>query len=340
MQARNTLFFLAFSVSLILKPTLVKAQTAPSLLLGPDSESLRVIPGQKQIDSAAEKTLGVDDPYADLVIEYIPGSNAAPGFTDPQTTLGIPERFTGEGVFPSAVTVFNSAFGTDEIVSIGEGGSLTVRFSTPVTDDPDNLFGIDLIVFGNALFAFAGLGVGDPAGLFSEPTSIEISPDGENWCTVPGPQADDLFPTEGYQDLTDPFATSPGIVESIFTRPVDPGLTLGHFSGLSYAQVLALYRGSGGGAGVDIGSLGLSEISFVRINNPVGSGVTPEIDGFSDAAPRRPGDVDLDGVVNTADLLQLLTHWGVVMPGDAPADFNNDGVVSVVDLLTLLTHWG
>ena len=178
------------------------------------------------------------------------------------------------------------------------------------------------MVFGNSLFAFGGSGVGDPAGLFSEPGIIEVSVDGVAWLSVIDAQADDLFPTEGYRDLTDPFATSPGSVESDFTQPVDPTLSLADFSGLTYAQVLEIYNGSGGGAGIDIGALGLSEISFVRISNPEGSGVTPEIDGFADVSPRIPGDVDLDGLVNVTDLLKLLGAWGTRAPGDAPADFS------------------
>lgn len=301
---------------------------------GTDHPDFRML----QLSSWLAKS-GIDDPYADQVISYNSGTNAATGFVDPLTALGIPERFTGEGIFPSAVTVFNSPFGTDEIVSIGEGGSLTIQFNTPVTDDPDNLFGIDLLVFGNAMFTFGGSGVGNPAGLFSEPGIIEVSVDGTTWFAVADALADDLFPTEGYRDLTDPFATTPGSVESNFTQPVDPALSLADFSGLTYAQVLEIYNGSGGGAGVDIGALGLSEISFVRISNPEGSGITPEIDGFADVSPRIPGDVDLDGMVNVTDLLKLLAAWGARAPGDAPADFNHDGLVNVTDLLTLLGNW-
>ena len=146
-----------------------------------------------------------DDPWADEVISYDEGSNPAAGFTTPGTALGPPERFTGEGVFPGAVTVFNSPFGTDEIVSVGEGGALVVRFDTPIADDPDNPYGIDLLVFGNALFVYDGAGVGNPAGLFSDPGLIDISADGITWVAVPGVAADDLFPTEGYLDLADPF---------------------------------------------------------------------------------------------------------------------------------------
>ncbi|MEE8117328.1 MAG: hypothetical protein V3T28_09485, partial [Gemmatimonadales bacterium] len=49
----------------------------------------------------AVPALAADDPYADQFISYDEGANPAPGFTDPTTSLGSPERFTGEGVFPS-----------------------------------------------------------------------------------------------------------------------------------------------------------------------------------------------------------------------------------------------
>ena len=78
----------------------------------------------------------------------------------------------------------------------------------------------------------------------------------------------------------------------------------------------------------------------MRISNPVGSGVTPEIDAASDVAPRTPGDVDFSGTVNVTDLLALLGAWGVVGPGTPPADFDNNRLVNVTDLLILLGGWG
>jgi len=290
------------------------------------------------LTTAAPSARG-DDPWADQIVAYDAGLGAAPGYADASTTLGHPERFTGEGVFPGAVTAFNSAFGTDEIVSIGEGGMLEVRFDTPVLDDSDNPYGIDLLIFGNALFVFDGAGVGNPAGLFADPASIEVSADGLMWFNVPGVFADDLFPTEGYLDLTDPFATAPGLVESDFTRPVDPALSLDDFAGLTYAQVLSRYRGSGGGAGVDLASVGLPAISHVRITVPADAGFNAEIDAFADVAPRMPGDADLDGIINVTDLLLLLSGWGVPSPGSPPVDMNGDGIVNVSDLLILLANW-
>lgn len=214
---------------------------------------------------------GTSDPWADFVVDFNQGSGASPSFADPTTALGSPERFTGEGVFPGAVTPFNSAFGTDELVSIGAGGSLTLGFDEPIFNDPANPFGIDLLVFGNSFLIFGTNEVASDGGV------IEVSQtglDGE-WFTITGVGADGAFPTLGYADLTDPFPSLPGMVETNFQLPMDPSLDL---TGLTTEQVYAAYGNSGGGAGVDIGTVGLDWIQFVRISNPIDSQTTPEID--------------------------------------------------------------
>ena len=91
--------------------------------------------------------------WAVEVIDFDAGTTGTPGFDNPATALGEPERFTGEGVFPGVVSPFNPAFGTDELVSIGEGGHLTVRFDRPINNNGSHLFGVDLIIFGNGGFA-------------------------------------------------------------------------------------------------------------------------------------------------------------------------------------------
>ena len=50
------------------------------------------------------------------------------------------------------------------------------------------------------------------------------------------------------------------------------------------------------------------------------------------------GDLNFDGMVDAADLAQLLGAWGP-NPGH-PADFNDDGVVDANDLAQLLGAWG
>ncbi len=284
-----------------------------------------------------------DDPFADQLISYAPGANASAGYTDAATTLGSPERFTGEGIFPGVVSVFNPPWGSDEIVSIGAGGHLVIRFDTPVTDDPANPFGIDLLIFGNAGFVDAGGVAG--AGLFgADGGLIEVSGDGVVWFEITGVEADGLFPTVGYLDAGQ-YDTEPGTVHSDFTLPVDPTLAIADFTGLDNTAILTLYAGSGGGAGVDIGAVGLAAVCCVRITNPGEPAETPacEIDAFSDVSPVfAAADLDMDGVVGITDFLLLLGAWGPCPdpPLECPADLDDSGDVGINDLLDLLAAWG
>ncbi|MDY7109609.1 MAG: hypothetical protein SYC29_13325 [Planctomycetota bacterium] len=54
------------------------------------------------------------------------------------------------------------------------------------------------------------------------------------------------------------------------------------------------------------------------------------------------GDLDGDGDVDTADLLQLLGAWGDCPepPDGCPGDLDDDGDVDTADLLILLGNWG
>lgn len=229
--------------------------------------------------------------YATSVVSYAPGSNAQDGYTNPAVTLGAPERFTGEGQFPGAVTPFNSPYGTDEIVSIGAGGSLVLQFSAPVVNDPNNPFGIDLLIFGNQGYIDTNYPLGIAGPLFggSSGGRVEVSADGSDWRVVLGAEPEASFPTLGYSDLTDPFAVDPGFVLSDYSKPVNPAFNP---SGKTFAQIVAAYDGSGGGTGIDFASTGLSQISFVRIVN-AGTGLV-HVDAVSDvAAVPAPGAAPL-----------------------------------------------
>jgi hypothetical protein len=227
------------------------------------------------------------DPWADEVVGYTQGTGAASGFTDPVSALGSPTRITSPASpFGGPTTPFQGAFGADELVSIGEGGQLTVRFDNVVRNDPGNPFGIDLLVFGNAFYFDAAFPDGVAGAFAGEGGVIEVSNDGVTWTLVPGAGADSGFPTLGFNDITEPFPTVAGIDPTDFTRPVDPGFNP---SGLGLADIIAGYDGSGGGLGIDIGALGLDQIRFVRVTNPIGSGFTPEIDAFADVVPGPGG---------------------------------------------------
>lgn len=229
--------------------------------------------------------------FAGSVVSYVPGSNASSGYQNPQTALGSPTRFTGVGVFPSAVTPFNPAFLNSEIVSIGSGGSLTLQFAAPVVNDPANPFGQDLLVFGGQFYIDDDYPNGLAGPLFgaSSNSRVEVSADGQNWFTVPNAQATGVYPTLGYLDLTDPSSPTPGSVLSDFFKPVDPAFSP---AGKTFAQIIAGYNGSGGGTGIDIGAAGLSQASYIRISNLGASAFN--IDAVSAVTPvPAPGGVAL-----------------------------------------------
>ncbi|TVQ34246.1 MAG: hypothetical protein EA376_00370 [Phycisphaeraceae bacterium] len=117
--------------------------------------------------------------FASEVVEYAP----APGqfinnaqFNDPTKALGAP---VGAGTIEGDLT---------KIVSLGGfGGSITLRFSETVWDDPRNPMGLDFIVFGNAFWLN-----GVPTQRSGEAAVIEIARDvnGDGapgtWYVIPG----------------------------------------------------------------------------------------------------------------------------------------------------------
>ena len=52
------------------------------------------------------------------------------------------------------------------------------------------------------------------------------------------------------------------------------------------------------------------------------------------------GDINGDGTVSTADLLDLLSAWGEETEECLLADLDFDGQVGTSDLLILLSNWG
>ncbi|MDY7110464.1 MAG: FG-GAP-like repeat-containing protein [Planctomycetota bacterium] len=94
-------------------------------------------------------------------------------------------------------------------------------------------------------------------------------------------------------------------------------------------------------APADLPSSDECHVRLTLSTEPPTVGVTPapfvivNLDGI-------PGDVNGDGIVDTADLLLLLASWGPCPdpPEDCPADFDGDDVVNTADLLILLSHWG
>ncbi len=246
---------------------------------------------------AVTSPLALAGPFASSVISYDEGTNAVAGYTNANVALGAAERFTGEGIFPGGVTPFNPAWTSDEIVSIGSGGQLTLGFDSNITNDASHAYGIDLIVFSNSGFADTSWSDADPNNdgtgvIGSNPfvfgaggdATIQVSQDGSTWFTA-AITALDLFPTLGYSDFIAPTPGDLGLIESDFTQAMDPTIGLSDFADLTFEQIVALYDGSGGGIGIDIASTGLQTASYVRFLNE--SGEAFEIDAV--AAVPAPG---------------------------------------------------
>ena len=53
-------------------------------------------------------------------------------------------------IVPVPVVPVFPAWRTDQVVTVGTGGHLTLAFDHKVVDDPLNAFGVDLIIFGNS----------------------------------------------------------------------------------------------------------------------------------------------------------------------------------------------
>lgn len=128
---------------------------------------------------AAGAARGQSD-FATAVLEYRP----APGQFVQNPLYNDPTRALGPPVGGGTVTQDNT-----KVVSLGGfGGSITLAFDHTVMDDPRNPFGMDAIVFGNAIWAG-----GDPTRRFAEAAIIEISRDvngnsipDDPWYVIPG----------------------------------------------------------------------------------------------------------------------------------------------------------
>ena len=306
------------------------------------SSSRRRLDSRRRLAAASMFVLGIpvsavaQAPFATTVVSYEPGDGVLAGYDDPAVALGSPSRFIEDPLFPAAVTPFSTPYLPSQICGVGEGGRLVVEFESPVRDDPANPYGIDLLVFGNSFFIDAFWPSGTVGGLFSDGGLVEVSADGKNFVLVPSVEADGLFPTMGYRD-TGPYPTEPGLVETDFTRPVDPAMGP-MLIGLEYDQLVEVYAGSGGGSGIDLAATGLAEIRFVRITVPAGAGIVAEIDAFADVSPEGEApspDLDGNGSVDGGDLTILLSNWGT----DGLADLDGDGVVGGGDLTILLAAW-
>ena len=246
-----------------------------------------------------------------------PSWDKAFSFGDVSAALGRPSLSTaGWGDSPDTPVVpVNPAYGPDRLVTLlsaadtSAGGSITLEFDHGILDDPRNPFGLDFIVYGNAMQTLGGgrywSGTEDPASvtvatdeLYPERGLVEVSADGETWFAfTDGPWADDFAPTLSH--CYDPENPDVSLFEGNLwwgaqtdaTRPIDPTAGPGDFKGRTLAEIAQLYDGSAGGTGFDISGfdlprdgLGRKYVRFVRITS-LDPYDTTEVDAVADVAP-------------------------------------------------------
>jgi len=211
--------------------------------------------------------------FADQVVQYTPGTGVG-SLTQAAAALGSPDGITGEGLgFDNVLSPFSPAFEADELVRIGAGGSLTLRLERFVEIGA----GLDLGVVTNVGLidpAFPSGTTGGPAGAFGvDSATVEVSEDGVGFVSLGAVTFDgpgNFYLNAGPFDTVAP--DSPQTAD--FGKPFDGQLS--DFDGkASYADVLAVLDGSGGGTWLDLSSTGLTQVGYIRFSNPTN---TLEID--------------------------------------------------------------
>jgi hypothetical protein len=156
-----------------------------------------------------------------------------------ETTYGAGAGFGQDGM-PGVVlgppTGMGDLAGSLDVVTLGNGGIITLAFGGKIVDEP----GPDFIVFENVFYAG-----GDPSAPYAEIGAVEISADGETW--IPFPCTATELPFEGCAGWHPTYAGSDPSIDAH-----DPERA--------------------GGDAFDLADVGLTEARFVRVTDRVDLG--------------------------------------------------------------------
>jgi len=187
--------------------------------------------------------------------------------TNPVGALGKPNGYVSEPYDPpgAIVSVFSPQANPGRIVSIGEGGHLTLRLQNYAIVGA----GVEIGLFTNVSLIdsdWPNGQAGTPAEAWSvDGVTVEVSADGSDWVSL-GPIAPDM-PTSAWTDAPGPFAAdTAGLTEADFSAPFTA--VLSDFDGLAYTDIQALLGGSAGGYWLDLSPTGLSEVGYIRFIVP------------------------------------------------------------------------
>ena len=235
-------------------------------------------------------------PYGTQIVRAEGPFGPAP-YDDPGAVLGTPatDFYDPFGIFSGGdnfrfVKLVEPAFNlstnqsTKLITTLSSGASnsyIIVGFDQPIHDDPAHPYGIDFLVFGNAFYGANGA-THDEANMntlmiagggFFEPLKVSVSPgytglpeevinDPATWPWHrydTGPFADTEFPTHAYK--WNRANTNWSAERMDFTKPVNSEFGAVMTSGISAADGIDLYTGSGGGTGFDLRESGFASLT-------------------------------------------------------------------------------
>jgi hypothetical protein len=206
--------------------------------------------------------------FASQVVSYVAGTATTtdPTFTDPSAAIGAPSGITGIlAGFPNVLSPFSPAFDVGQIVVIGEGGELTLKFPQPVIVGS----GPEIGVISNAGLVdtnYPNADVGNPASTFGGGSAVvSVSENGTNFVSLGVQQflnpANYYLNAGPYDDIA---PASPQLAN--FGQPFTG--TVSSFNGEDYAQVLDTLDGSGGGTWLNLSGTGLSEVNYIEFSVP------------------------------------------------------------------------
>ncbi len=264
----------------------------------------------------------------DFAVQIISTTNIDPSspYNDPSALLNRPSlRFVDiyDGGGTDRVSIVNSPYnktpeGGNVLTEISAGGQVTLKLGRKVYDDPNNPYGIDLIVYGNSFFSASGftgtisdeidLGAASlGAGIYGHATTVSVSQDGTNWYSYS--MAPDLYPQNAYR--WDDGNGSWTDEEMNPTKPLNPFVYTNNLTGLPVAGALDLFAGASGGTGFDLRESGLPWVQYVRVQP--GPGVYTVVDAIAAVNPAVVGE---SLTIAPDNLASGLTNLAFQNPGD------------------------
>ena len=170
--------------------------------------------------------------HAVEVVSYNSGTTAAAGYNNLAAPLGMPANTNGSNVFGGVISPFNPPYQTNDIVSIGENGHLTLRLSNYVVPQAGSR---EIGVFTNAGLADFdypnGKADGGPFTFGVDSALVDVSENGTSWVSLGNVTFD--IPANAYTDLTDPFSLTNGSAPADSQQPF--AASLSDFANKTYA---------------------------------------------------------------------------------------------------------